>query len=75
VSEKNRSNRHLELDVFRGCAIIAMIVFHFTFDLGYFGYIASDTIYRANWIIFQKSIAVSFFLLLGLVFICAMDQG
>lgn len=75
MNEKNRSTRHIELDLFRGCAIIAMIVFHFTFDLSYFGYIASDTIYRPNWIMFQKVIAGSFIFVAGVSFNLCHGSG
>ena len=75
VNEKNRPTRHIELDLFRGCAIIAMIVFHFTFDLSYFGYIASDTIYRPNWIMFQKVIAGSFVFVAGVSFNLCHGSG
>ncbi|MDG1936034.1 MAG: heparan-alpha-glucosaminide N-acetyltransferase domain-containing protein, partial [Paracoccaceae bacterium] len=66
MTKNNNTIRCVELDVLRGIAIIAMIIFHFTFDLGYFGVIASDTIYRPNWILFQKFIAGSFIFIAGI---------
>ena len=54
------SSRLWLLDIFRGLALIAMIIFHFTFDLSYFGFITPDTVYRPNWILFQQLIAGSF---------------
>ena len=54
LTKNNNTIRCVELDVLRGIAIIAMIIFHFTFDLCYFGFIASDTIYRPNWDPFSK---------------------
>jgi uncharacterized membrane protein len=66
LTKNNNTIRCVELDVLRGIAIIAMIIFHFTFDLGYFGVIASDTIYQPNWILFQKFIAGSFIFIAGI---------
>ena len=60
-----KSNRNVELDVLRGIAVVAMIIFHFTFDLSYFGFIPTDTIFRPNWIMFQKLIAGTFIYISG----------
>ncbi len=57
--------RSVELDVIRGIAVIAMIIFHFAFDLSYFGLISTDTMLRPNWIIFQKLIAGTFIFISG----------
>ena len=59
------SSRLWLLDIFRGLALIAMIIFHFTFDLSYFGFIRPDTVYRPNWILFQQLIAGSFIFAAG----------
>ena len=66
LTKNNSTNRFVQIDVFRGVAIIAMIFFHFTFDLSYFGIIPSDTIHRPNWVLFQKLIAGSFIFLAGI---------
>ncbi len=42
-----------------------MIIFHFTFDLSYFGFIPTDTIFRPNWIMLQKLIAGTFIFISG----------
>lgn len=66
LTNNNGTGRCVQLDALRGFAILAMIVFHFTFDLGYFGLISSDIIYRPNWIFFQKLIAGSFIFVAGI---------
>ena len=57
---QNTSSRMWIIDMFRGLALIAMIIFHFTFDLSYFGFISAGTVYQPNWVIFQLLIAGSF---------------
>lgn len=57
--------RYQLLDILRGIAILAMIVFHIGWDLFYFGLIATDVTTDLGWVIFQKSILASFLLLVG----------
>ena len=66
LAKNNNASRYVQLDFLRGVAIIAMIIFHFTFDLSYFGFIASDTMYRPNWVLFQKFIAGTFIFVSGI---------
>lgn len=53
------------LDAARGMALIAMAVYHFTWDLDYFGYIAPGTAATGGWKIFARLIAGSFIFLAG----------
>lgn len=57
--------RYQLLDILRGVAIIAMVVFHIAWDLYYFGYSPVDVTTDLGWVIFQKSILSSFLLLVG----------
>lgn len=57
--------RYQLLDILRGVAIIAMVVFHVAWDLYYFGYSPVDVTTDIGWVIFQKSILSSFLLLVG----------
>ena len=59
-------SRLIWLDLLRALAIVAMVVFHFSFDLMYFGYIKSGTVFQPEWRIFERSIAISFLFLAGL---------
>ena len=64
-----------ELDVLRGLAVVGMMVFHFTFDLTYFGFVGADTIYNAGWLGFQQIIAGSFVFIAGLSFDLSHSEG
>src|SRR3989338_11188790 len=57
--------RFWELDFLRGIAVVMMIVFHFLWDLNYFG-IIQQPLYVGFWGIFQKITAISFLLLVGI---------
>ena len=59
-------SRLIWLDLLRAMAILAMVVFHFTFDLMYFGYIKAGTVFQLEWRMFERSIAISFLFLAGL---------
>lgn len=61
---KNKA-RFIELDAMRGIAILAMIVYHFSFDLDYLG-IKSIPVTEGWWRIFARSIATLFLLLVGM---------
>jgi uncharacterized membrane protein len=57
--------RYQLLDLLRGIAILAMVVFHVGWDLYYFGYSPVDVTTDPGWVIFQKAILTSFLLLVG----------
>ena len=59
-------DRILWIDVIRGISILAMITFHFAFDMMYFGFAKSDLIYQADWRLFERMIALSFLFIAGL---------
>ncbi|MGI9363943.1 MAG: heparan-alpha-glucosaminide N-acetyltransferase [Rhizobiaceae bacterium] len=63
------------IDVSRGFALIAMAVYHFTWDLGFFGWIAPDTALRGGWLVFARSIATSFLFLVGVSLTLAHHQS
>jgi len=58
----NQHKRIFGLDVFRGWAIVMMIVFHFSYDLWYFHLADIDIIHGTFWIYFRYLI-VSIFLI------------
>lgn len=52
-----------EIDALRGIAIIVMIIFHFFFDLSYFGVLRQE-MFEGAWLVFAR---IGQFLFLGLV--------
>ena len=58
--------RIFEVDFFRGVAIILMVIFHFCFDLNYFGYVEFDIYSGLNWKLFRVVIVCLFLLLVGI---------
>lgn len=72
---KPRGLRIDAIDLARTIAILAMVVFHFTFDLAAFGHIPPETPYSGFWPYFARMIAASFLVLAGLSLWLAHGQG
>lgn len=75
IEAEGRGPRYQLLDILRGVAILAMIVFHIAWDLYYFGYSNVDVTTEIGWVVFQKSILTSFLLLVGAGLVLAHGQG
>ncbi|MCK5560415.1 MAG: DUF1624 domain-containing protein [Thermoplasmata archaeon] len=63
--QKNQSPRFWEIDLLRAVAIIMMIIFHFLYDLDYFG----DYDFNLDaglWWVFRRSVAIIFLTLVGI---------
>ncbi|MEW6771022.1 MAG: heparan-alpha-glucosaminide N-acetyltransferase [Bacillota bacterium] len=58
------SGRFWEVDVFRGAAIVMMVVYHVAWDLGYFGYYAGD-LAAGPWLVFQRAVLTAFVFVAG----------
>ena len=54
------------LDALRGCAIVLMFIYHFCFDLNYFGVFQQDFNHDIRWLGFRAIILSSFLTLVGL---------
>ena len=63
------------IDVLRAVALIAMAVYHFTWDLDNFGYVTRGMATSGGWIVFARSIASSFLFLVGFSLILAHANG
>ena len=63
------------LDAARGAAVLAMIVYHFAWDLGYFGFIEVDVAVDLGWRIFARCIAGSFIFVAGVSLVLAARKG
>ena len=64
-----------QIDQARGLALIAMAIYHFTWDLGFFGYIDPETATTGGWRLFARLIAGSFLFLVGFSLVLGHRQG
>ena len=67
--------RLIPLDAARTAALVAMVIFHFTFDLALFGHIPGETMFQPFWYYFPRMIAGSFLFLAGVSLWLAHGQG
>ena len=58
-------SRYPVIDCIRGCAIIAMIAYHFGFDLNMQGYISQDINHNSNWQVARSLILGTFLFVAG----------
>lgn len=63
------------VDLARGLALVAMFVFHFAYDLSYFGLIETDVPSEPGWRWFARLIAGSFLTLVGFSLVLATRNG
>lgn len=59
------------VDVARGAALLAMAIYHFAWDLQYFGYVTPPTIDVGGWKLFARADASSFLFLVGVSLVLA----
>ena len=71
---KTRAARIAGLDALRGLAIVAMIAYHFCFDLRYFGIAHWDFEHDMPWIAARSTILSSFLLIAGVSAVLANAQ-
>src|SRR5690606_4647047 len=76
VIETSPPRRRIELvDCARGLALVAMAIYHFTWDLDFFGYIEPGSSVVGGWRIFARSIAISFLFIVGFSLFLANGTG
>ncbi len=63
------------IDQARGVALIAMASYHFTWDLGFFGYIEPETATTGGWRLYARLIAGSFLFLVGFSLVLGHQRG
>ncbi len=63
------------IDVLRGVAIGAMIIFHFAWDLRFFGFIETNISQHPFWANFARAIAGSFLILSGISLVLLTRDG
>ena len=59
------TTRIAAIDIARGLALIAMTIYHFSWDLEFFGWSLPGTIQQTGWVLFARCIATSFLFLVG----------
>ncbi len=69
------TRRLAALDVARGVALAAMAVYHFAWDLEFFGFAEPGMTAQLPWKLFARSIATSFLFLAGVSFLLAHGRG
>lgn len=68
-------SRILWLDIARSVAVLGMVIYHFTFDLAMFGYIAPETPVTGFWAVFARVVAGSFIALAGFGLVLSHGRG
>lgn len=63
------------IDAVRGVAILAMVFYHFGWDLSYFRLIETDVTTHPVWVLLQRSILSSFLLLVGFGLVLGHRNG
>lgn len=70
-----RSSRLQIIDVARGVAIIAMVIYHLFWDLSYFRIFPVDVGYDPGWVLFARSILFAFIFLVGVGLVMGHSAG
>lgn len=70
-ARKTGPERFLALDAARGIALVAMIIFHLTWDLEFFGFLERGVTQQTQWRYFARIIAASFLFLAGFSLVLA----
>jgi uncharacterized membrane protein len=75
IARAEGPRRILAVDLARSVALLGMAVFHFTWDLEFFGYLTPGTTLQGGWAVFARIVAASFLFLAGLSLVLAHGQG
>lgn len=67
--------RYLLVDAYRGLAIVGVVIYHLFWDLRYFGFITTEVESDIGWLIFARSLLVSFMFLTGVSLVLAHGRG
>jgi uncharacterized membrane protein len=71
----DQAGRWPVLDAARGVAIVAMVLYHFAWDLSFFQLIDTDVVGHPAWQMFARTIAASFLTLVGISLVLAHRRG
>lgn len=75
MKKHNKKNHFDIIDVSRGFAILLMFIYHFSFDLDYYGFIQQDFYRNEFWINFRNIIVTFFLLIMGVSLYLSSYQG
>jgi uncharacterized membrane protein len=75
LGKSGKGNRVQIIDVARGVAIIAMVVYHLFWDLSYFRIFPVDVGYDPGWVLFARSILFAFTFLVGVGLVMGHGRG
>ena len=75
MKNNNKKNHFDILDVSRGFAILLMFIYHFCYDLDYYGFIQQNFTQDEFWINFRIVIITLFLLVMGISLYLASYQG
>lgn len=69
------SRRIFAIDAARGAALLAMVSYHFTWDLEFFGYVSPGLTAFGGWKLYARGIASTFLFLVGVSLVLAHGNG
>jgi len=69
------TGRIAAIDIARGVALVAMAIYHFTWDLEFFGYVPAGMTAVGGWKLFARCIASSFLFLVGVSLFLGHGRG
>ncbi len=75
AGDRLAASRIEAIDIARGAALVAMAIYHFTWDLEFLGYIQHGTTAVGGWKLFARSIASCFLFLVGVSLLLAHGRG
>jgi uncharacterized membrane protein len=75
LAAEERGPRFAALDVLRGVAVAAMVVYHASWDLRAFNLISADVVNELGWRLFARTIAGTFVALVGVNLVLATRRG
>jgi uncharacterized membrane protein len=63
------------IDITRGVAIFAMVIYHLCWDLWFYGFIAADVGFDPGWVAFARTILFAFMFLVGVGLVLGHGSG
>ncbi|WP_375459393.1 heparan-alpha-glucosaminide N-acetyltransferase [uncultured Enterovirga sp.] len=74
-AEPPRRSRRLAVDIFRGLAVVAMVIYHSAWDLSELALIETDIRASLSWGLFARAVAATFLVLAGIGLVLAHGRS